>query len=201
MPRPSYSDQENELIRQELLAGAIKLFRDESIDDLSLRRLAARMDISHTKLYRYFESKEELLAAMRLFILERLGQSLRENDPTHLPPLDRMKAASHALHAFASQNQAEYFFLFSDPVRETEVDKDILEARHGIFNFIVEIAEAAHKAGDTRMDGRTLANLSWAMLHGLFALGFRGQLMEGRSFEELLESAMHLLFAPARSKK
>lgn len=101
---------------------------------------------------------------------------------------------------FAVSNEKEYFFLFSDEIENTRNSKAYLKQRQALFNFIVEIAKDAQVKGQTDLDGRTLANLAWATMHGLFLLHFRGQFVEGRSFEDLFESAMSLLFGPAKDE-
>lgn len=194
MPRPAYSAEENSTIREEFLEGALNLFRTVGADDLSLRRLAKHLDISHTKLYRYFGSKEELLIAIRQKILEELQERMHNQDPAGAPATTRLRAASYALCEFAISNEKEYFFLFSDDIEPASNSKAYLKQRHSLFNFIVDIAKDAQAKGQTELDGRTLANLAWASMHGLFLLHFRGQLVEGRSFEDLFESAMNLLF-------
>ncbi|WP_182482240.1 TetR/AcrR family transcriptional regulator [Henriciella barbarensis] len=200
MPRPAYSAEENTTIREDFLDGAIKLFRQVGAEELSLRRLAKHLDISHTKLYRYFGSKEELLIAIRQKILEELQVEMYAQDPTDASATARLRAASYAFCKFAVSNEKEYFFLFSDEIENTRNSKAYLKQRQALFNFIVEIAKQAQVKGQTDLDGRTLANLAWATMHGLFLLHFRGQFVEGRSFEDLFESAMSLLFGPAKDE-
>lgn len=199
MSRPSYSAEENEAVRQDLLHNAVELLREIGPDDLSLRRLAKRMGVSHTKVYRYFGSKDALLTAIQMTALAELQDILRKNDPTDAGPLVRLRAASHALYDFATKNQDEYMFLFAGTDNGSEHAADLIELRHEVFNDIVEIANLVRHDGQTALNGRTLANLAWAMLHGLFMLNFQGQLIEGRSFDELFEDALDQMFG--RSSK
>lgn len=194
MSRPSYSAERNEEVRQELLRCAVELFRECGAEELSLRRLAKRMDISHTKVYRYFSSKDALLTAIQMTALSDLRDLLRENDPSDAPPLTRLRAASRGLYRFAKENQSEYLFLFGAGERDSELSEDFLQLRHEVFNDVVAIANLAHQQGQIPMDGRTTANLAWAMLHGLFMLNFQNQLIEGRSFDELFETALDQMF-------
>lgn len=197
MPRPAYSDEKNETVRQNLLKGAAELLKVVGPDELSLRRLAKSLDISHTKVYRYFDSKDSLLTAIQISALHDLRAQLRENDPSSAAPMARMRAASRALFAFANNNPDQYLFLFATTNKTSELSEELLQLRHEVFNDIVAIAK---EAGETDLDGRTLANLAWAMLHGLFMLHFQGQLIEGRSFEELFESALDNMFGPSQRK-
>ncbi|MCU1533391.1 MAG: TetR family transcriptional regulator [Arthrobacter sp.] len=49
---------------EEILLGAYELASDESLDALSMPRLAQRLDVGVTSIYWYFRSKEELLDTM-----------------------------------------------------------------------------------------------------------------------------------------
>ncbi len=194
MSRPSYSAEKNEAVRQELVRYAVHLLRDIGPEELSLRKLSKAMGVSHTKVYRYFENKDALLAAIKMTALTDLQKTLRENDPADASPLTRLRAASRNLYEFASENRVEYLFLFATAEKDTELSDDLIEKRHDVFNDIVAIANIAKENGHTPLDGRTLANLAWAMLHGLFMLNFLGQLIEGRTFEELFEDALDQMF-------
>ena len=52
---------EGESTRQRLLAAALELVEEEGVEALSMRRLAARVGVSATALYRHFADKDELL--------------------------------------------------------------------------------------------------------------------------------------------
>lgn len=201
MSRPAYSDEKNETVKQDLLRGAVELLRELGPEELSLRRLAKRMDISHTKVYRYFGSKDSLLTAIQMAALTELRNKLRENDPSDAAAMARLRAASRALYDFAVQNPDEYLFLFATTSKSSELSEDLVELRHAVFNDIVAIAKIAQAEGETPLNGRTLSNLAWAMLHGLFMLHFQGQLIEGRSFDELFENALDQMFGPSQKAR
>lgn len=194
MSRPSYSAEQFASVRQELLDGAIRLFREAGPEEISLRKLAKLNGISHTKVYHYFSSKDELLTAIKIKALEDLRKHLQARDPADASPLGRMRAASHSLFHYASNNRDEYMFLFASRETETDLSEDLLALRHEVFNDVVAIANLAAERGDIALSGRTVANLAWAMLHGLFMLNFQDQLIEGRSFEELFEDALDQMF-------
>ncbi|WP_295877828.1 TetR/AcrR family transcriptional regulator [uncultured Zhongshania sp.] len=63
--------------REEILAAAVALLQQEELSALSLRQLAKQLDLSPTSLYRYFESKQQLITA--------LGENLISLDAASLP--------------------------------------------------------------------------------------------------------------------
>lgn len=177
-----------------IVDGAIRLFREAGPEEVSLRKLAKLNGISHTKVYHYFSGKDELLTAIKMQALKDLRKHLNARDPVDAAPLERMRAASYSLFNYASNNRDEYMFLFASRETETGLSKDLLALRHEVFNDVVAIANLAAERGEIGLSGRTVANLAWAMLHGLFMLNFQDQLIEGRSFEELFEDALDQMF-------
>ena len=203
MPRPAYTESENDKIRQHLAEGALELFREQGIEQLSLRKLAQRMGISHTKLYRYFHNKEALLVTVRMASLEILYRMLTQNDPVTADPITRLRIAGGTLRDFAKKYPKEYHFLFSATQLADEEDLPLLRLRHMVFNYVVDMAEQARREGLIESDARTLVNLAWSLLHGAISLNDNNQLLEGRSFDDLMDHALTLLFgaAPARQRQ
>lgn len=60
----------------EILRGAFTVVEAESVDALSMPRLAQHLGVGVTSIYWYFRSKEDLLATMTSAALERFYQSL-----------------------------------------------------------------------------------------------------------------------------
>ena len=194
MPRPSYSAEQNDKIRDEIKAEAMNLFRSDGIEKLSLRKLAERMGMAHTKIYSYYKNKNELHEVMTLEMLHLLKTYLVEMDDEKAEPLIRLRFAAQALLKFARKHSDYYVFMFAVPRSATSARSLGQSTRHSVFDHVVEIARIAHNDGKIDVAPRTLANLSWAMLHGLIMLELNEQLYEGRTLDELAESAIELLF-------
>ncbi len=193
MPRPSFSPEQSEQIRQDIIAEALDLFGEDGIDKLSLRKLAERMGMAHTKIYSYFKNKDELLDSLLNEMLLVLREYLEEADSHRAKPVKRLRSAARALLKFAIEYPDYYTFMFALPTGNTTSRG--LSTRHSVFNHVVDIAKIAHEEGAIKIEPRTLANLSWAMLHGLITLELNDQLKEGRTLDELADAAMDILFA------
>lgn len=194
MPRPSFSAEQNEKIRDEIRAEAMSLFQSDGIEKLSLRKLAERMGMAHTKIYSYYKNKNELHEAMTLEMLHLLKSYLENMDDEAADPLTRLRFAAQALLKFARDHSDYYLFMFAVPRSATNVRSLGQTTRHSVFDHVVDIARIAHDVGTIDVPPRTLANLSWAMLHGLIMLELNEQLYEGRTLDELAESAIDMLF-------
>lgn len=184
-------------MKRNIVNGALEQFKAEGAENLSLRRLSERISMSHTIIYRYFRDKKSLLEALQLEMLGVLQRMMEEADEVNAHPIDRLRLAATSLFAFANHYPEYYRFLFFTTAGPS-IAPAVVKARHEAFDFVVDIAELASTLGATEMEPRTLANLSWAMLHGLIMLELGDQLSEGREPQELLEAALNMLFGPAR---
>ena len=195
MARPANTEVDNARMRVRLADGALTLFRQHGLEAVTLRRLAMQMGVSHTMLYRYFESKEALFTAVRLASLHALQQQLDAADDTAQDSLSRIRAVSEALIRFGIEHAREYRFLFSAEQPALAENAELLALRHGVFDHIVAIAEAAAAQGVITMEPRTWVHMAWALLHGLLTLNESNQLLEGRSFSELVDAALAVLLS------
>lgn len=149
--------------------------------------------MSHTIIYGYFRNKQSLFEALKIEMLKILQDFMVGGDDPNADPLQRLRNAAHSLLRYARSYPNHYQFLFSSPVSK-ESGRETLQTRHTVFDFVVELAVLASKNESTLLEPRTLANLSWATLHGLIMLDLSNQLREGRALEDLLEAALELLF-------
>lgn len=194
MPRPSYSPEQNDKIRSDIRAEAMKLFNAEGAEKLSLRKLAERMGIAHTKVYSYYKNKNDLFEALTVEMLGVLKQYLDDADDPDANPVLRLKYAARALLKFGTKHSDYYLFMFAAPRSATNPQLPGSSTRTSVFDHVVSLAQLAHEQGLIDRRPRTMANISWAMMHGLIMLELNGQLNEGRSFDELAETAIEMIF-------
>jgi AcrR family transcriptional regulator len=198
MARPANSIEEDDKMRERLTAAALTLFRESGLDGVSLRKLAAHLGVSHTLLYRYFDNIEGLFTALRLASLQALFELLLAADNSAAIPVQRLRAATHALVAFARANPREYRFLFSAEQPNLAQQRELVALRHRVFDHMVVIAREAKRQGVIATDPRTWVHMAWALLHGLLTLEESNQLLEGRRFDSLVDAALKLLLNPIK---
>ena len=73
-PRVTRKRQER---KQAILAAALDVAREEGQEALTLQRVAERLDVTAGALYRYFASKDALVAELQRTVIERLAESTR----------------------------------------------------------------------------------------------------------------------------
>jgi AcrR family transcriptional regulator len=132
------------LSAEEILAGAFRSAEEESLDALSMPRLAARLDVGVTSIYWYFKSKEDLLDALTEQAMVQFYVEL------HVP-------AGLAW----DEHLRRYFREFRRVFRASNVLDDLIIMRTGNFiekaltaayERIEEVLEALVDAGVTRDD-------------------------------------------------
>ena len=72
MPRPKKTSDEIQAMRSRILDATVALIEEEGIAELSIRKIAQRVGVSHMVLYHYFQDREDLIGALRQRQLERV---------------------------------------------------------------------------------------------------------------------------------
>src|SRR5438309_763120 len=89
--------REKQELRDEILAAARDLFVNEGFENVSMRKIAEKIEYSPTTIYLYFEDKADLLDCICEGTLARLQERLVQIRETYPEPTDRMY---HGLRAY-----------------------------------------------------------------------------------------------------
>jgi AcrR family transcriptional regulator len=148
MPYPSKTD------RQTILSAAVKQLAHVGIRDLSLRNLAASLELAPNAIYRYFSDRSALEAARQMELALRRAADGRE-------PVTAIREMSSAYIKFAKDNRHLY-----DVMMSPHVPKHDAIQHQSLWTFTVEQVQ--------RIAGSDLAAQAsvalWAFLHGAVAL-------------------------------
>lgn len=93
MPAAVPAQRSAPLSRERILDAATALLRDEGARAFSMRRLAARLDVTPMALYKWFDNRDELLAALTQHVLD---VSVTDDD-TSAPWSERVLAVARSL--------------------------------------------------------------------------------------------------------
>ena len=167
--------------RSRILVEASALFVEQGLFAFSMRKLAERVGVTATAIYRHFESKEALIAAVcnqgfSLFAAY-LWRALEEKAP--LARLTRTRA-EYARFALEHEHFYRTIFMASWPASGWERMPQLNRERaQGTFQFLVDRVRECQDAGAlTAGNPRSLAVQIWAHGHGLCSLRLAGQLGE-----------------------
>ncbi|WP_319582753.1 TetR/AcrR family transcriptional regulator [uncultured Pseudodesulfovibrio sp.] len=184
-------EREREKMRRRILDAARQLFVKEGFDNVSLRRIASRIEYSPAALYRYFRNKKEILSALReegfASFVERQERS-RERFPD---PLERLRAGAREYIRFALAEPDHYHLMFSTSCGQVDLDGEWAASSLRSFNMfrdlVIECA-ATGRFGEVEPDAMVFA--LWGQLHGLVHLIATGQmaaLSNGADLDALLD--------------
>lgn len=200
MPRKHYTEAVRAQKRDEILDAAMRIFeRDGGLNALSLRKLAAEMDLSYSAPYRYFTNKDELVNALRARAYRWIEHEMLDAiDGVTSPPRQLALLASAYIRS-GVQRPHRYALMFFN-LDDTDVARNSLElkgAKRDALDVCARSIAAGQTTGDlpTTMDPLTAAHMFWAGAHGLVSLEVAGQFVMGRSIDVLAPTLIATLRA------
>jgi AcrR family transcriptional regulator len=154
MPYPSKTD------RQTILSAAVKQLAQAGIRDLSLRNLAASLDLAPNAIYRYFSDRPALEAALASEAARQMELALRRAADGR-EAVTAIREMSSAYIKFAKDNRHLYDVMMSPHVPGPDA-----ALHQSLWAFTVE--QVKRLAGSERAAQASVA--LWAFLHGAVAL-------------------------------
>ena len=165
---------------QRILAAAWKLFAAGGIDAVSLRRVAAKVDVTPMAIYRHFANKDALIDALVIDALDRWSERLEALD--HDEPLAWLTAAGDEFLEFAldEPRRFEAAFLVRSS-RARRFPDDFAAGRSPAGRQFLPRLEELHRSGRIVSDAEPLEVVItfWALAQGLVTLHRAGRLAGG----------------------
>lgn len=153
--------------RETLLAAAAELFDAEGPLGAGLNAIAARAGFTKSNVYRYFESREEVLLSLFLAEMQQLVPALTEGIAA--TPDGDLDAVAHVVaRQFASRPRLGQLTSILSSTLETNVSEDtIVTVKRTMGGMAAEMAAALR----TRLPGASAEDALWAitMIGGLVA--------------------------------
>jgi AcrR family transcriptional regulator len=163
---------------QRIVDEARDLYVEAGMSGFSMRKLADRVGVTATALYRHFDSKEEVLLAVVDAGYDLLSQYLmRAIEAT--TPRQRLERSGESYARFAVENPAFYRIMFMASSEDFGFAK--LQERSAThlrsFQMLADRVRECQESGDIRKgDARELARMIWAFSHGLASLFLAGRM-------------------------
>jgi AcrR family transcriptional regulator len=157
-------------LRARVALAAREVFESGGVEGISMRRLAERVGVSATAIYRHFRDKDEILdeliSAGLAVLSEYLAPALKAKDPER-----RLRGLIDAYLRFAVE-QPRYFdlaFLVRGP--STRMAEELERHNRLTFKMAIEQVAACMEAGIFRPgDPIETAVFLWSTAHGLVTL-------------------------------
>lgn len=165
-------------LERALIAAALEMIQSAGVRALTLRGVGARVGVSRTALYRHFEDKTALLARVAAegfrLLYETMARAVANSSAERGDTLQIMAAAY--VH-FALANQAHYETMFGGFLSDWGRYPRLIETAGAAFNQLVDAIRTEQARGRIGAgDPNELAEITWAMSHGIATLGAAGHL-------------------------
>src|SRR5271168_762495 len=166
--------REKKELRDEILDAARDLFLREGYENVSMRRIADKIEYSPTTIYLYFQDKQELLENVCKETFARLVQRMTKIMEQPGDPVERLKRGLVAYIEFGIENPHHYRATFMMPIPEGfDPKKHINPDSPGMqaFDFMRRCVYDCLSAGKLRAKDAELASqVLWAGIHGITSL-------------------------------
>jgi AcrR family transcriptional regulator len=168
-------EREREALRQVILDAARELFVDEGFENVSMRRIAEKIEYSPTTIYLYFEDKLSLLRAICEETFARLEKRMETIRKESDNPVDALKKGVRAYIEFGLKHPNHYKLTFIAQYYNPKEKDPNWEKEHSMgmkaYEHLRSAVEACieHKIfRETDVDA--LSQMFWAAGHGVTSL-------------------------------
>ena len=174
MPR-ILSDSDISQFRDRLCDAAERLFAEHGTEAVTIRQLAAAVEVSPMTPYRYFKDKDAILAAVRARAFDRHADAL-EAAFRDARPGGQTEALGAAYVRFALENPEAYKLMFDIHQPSAGDYPDLVRAgarSHATMTLNLKGAIVSEGVGQ---DPDLVGHMFWAALHGPLMLQLSGML-------------------------
>lgn len=167
-------EREKENLRQEILDAAREMFAAEGYKNVSMRKIADKIEYSPTTIYLYFKDKSDLLHQICEETFDKLARRLEQITAAEQDALAALRKGLRAYIEFGLEYPNHYEVTFITPLIEN-IEKEERSFENSLgqraFGFLKKgvaeaIAAGKIKKGDVDLISQTL----WAGIHGLTSL-------------------------------
>ncbi|CAN5396539.1 TetR/AcrR family transcriptional regulator [soil metagenome] len=198
-------EREREKLRTEILDAAREMFVTEGYRNVSMRKIADRIEYSPTTIYTHFRDKAELLHAVCESTFEALSASIIDSWRTVRNPLEALRNGMVAYIDFGLANPHHYEVVFITPLDKFDgmdaADFDNSLGKRSFEPLLSAVTDCMEEGlirpGDVLVTAQTL----WAGIHGTTSLLITHNGFPGLDRETLVPAVVDTLIAGLVTKK
>lgn len=192
-------ERQKRFLRQEILDAASELFVRDGYENVSMRRIAGKIEYSPTTIYIYFKDKAELLEQVCKETFARLVQRLCKIMEQPGDPVEGLKRGLIAYIEFGLQNPHHYRSTFMMPIPEGLDEKKLhQDDSPGMqaFSFLTRgIADCIEAGKMPAMNVDLASQTVWAGVHGITSLLITHHTFPWAGREQVIHSMVNTLVA------
>ena len=178
--------------RERLCEAAEKLFAERGPDAVTMRQLAAELGVSPMTPYRYFDDKDDILAAIRTNGFTRFAEALEKARDGAQGARAKGRAVGEAYVTFALEHPHAYKLMFDLNQPHMEKYPDLVAAGQRAHGTMTGFVNDAFNEGIMSGDAHEIGMMFWAAVHGAVVLELSGMLPPGgaRALSRRLDSTL-----------
>ena len=165
--------REKEALRQSILDAASELVVEQGHQNLSIRKIAEKIEYAPSTIYLYFEDKYEILASICIDVFEQLSESLEDLKRTEPDPVQVLRRGLRCYIDFGLRNPSHYMVTFLTPWPDLPHDHPAAQMgtdKAGVraYGYLREAIQRGMDDGQLRPgDANAKAQATWLAVHGL----------------------------------
>jgi AcrR family transcriptional regulator len=190
-------DRERQAVRQAILDAARDLFVNEGYRNVSIRKIAERIEYSPAAIYSYFPSKDDIFFALAEEGFRRLDAKVR-SVLRDADPLAEMRACWWAYYEFSKEHREFFELMFVDrSVPQITEQWTGLAFVHQMLEFAAARIQRCVDAGVFHPDthAEVAMHLIWGALTGPAVIGSGCRLAPGEDPDALARDILELVIA------
>lgn len=191
-------DRDRHRIQQAILDAARELFIAEGYQNVSMRKLADRIEYSPAAIYSYFPRKDDIFFALAAEGFRILADGVSAAVAGLDDPLDRLRAGLWAFYQFAKVNPEYFALMFLDrSVPSLSQDFERFEFFQPITARAAADVQACIERGQfsQKLDPASALHVLWVGVLGAATIGLAQRLAPGEDPDALAHDVLESLLA------
>ncbi|OHB27736.1 MAG: TetR family transcriptional regulator [Phenylobacterium sp. RIFCSPHIGHO2_01_FULL_69_31] len=165
--------------RERLCAAAERLFAEKGPDAVTMRQLASALGVSPMTPYRYFQDKDDILAAVRANGFNRFAEALEAARGSAKSARAKAAAVGEAYVRFAFDHPHTYKLMFDLNQPMDDAYPELVDAGRRAHETQTAWVKDQIEAGEMAGDPEQIGAMFWAATHGVVVLEMAGKLPAG----------------------
>ena len=164
--------REKEQLRQQILSAARELFVNEGYENVSMRKIANKIEYSPTTIYLYFKDKADLLDSVCQETLLHLLNTLEELKRDNTNPVETLRKSGRAYVEFGLKYPQDYKLTFViRPQFQEGLGLEEGSVGAQVFNYLrAMVSECIQQKVFRQVDVETTGQVMWSAVHGVTLL-------------------------------
>lgn len=187
--------REKQEVRKLILDSAMSLFLEEGYKNVTIRKIAEKIEYSPATIYLYFKDKDEIFLTLQKMAFEKFYEF--QSSGQHIEdPVERLSVQGKTYLQFAIENPGYYelIFFMTEP-KEKLKEPENYHKEMDTYGLLKANVKAAIDAGLMRTtDVEATSFALWAYVHGIASLIIkRGFLMPKEYIDYLVRESFEIL--------